>query len=247
MSAINNAFYSDLGNRWFEGDDHAIALLRAESVIKIAYVRKVLGDVGLEPGARVLDVACGAGLVALPIAEAGFSVKGIDLAQGAIEIATSRTPPGTDASFTVADAYDTREPDAHYDSVLLLDMLEHVERPRDVLAEAARVLRPGGVAVFHTFNRTPAAWLLAIHGMKIVARYTPDHVHVYELFITPEELSQMAGEVGLAVTEIQGVRPVANSAFWWSVLHRRIHPAFAFTHTRSRAVGYLGYMVKGEG
>ena len=245
MTRINNAFYSDLGDRWFEGDDHAIALLRAESVIKIDYVRGVFEKVGIEPGARVFDVACGAGLVALPLAEAGFRVHGIDLAEGAIETAQARVLTGTDASFAIADAYDTGEPDAHYDAVLLLDMLEHVERPADVLLEAARVVRTGGAVIFHTFNRTLAAKLLAIHGMKIVARDTPEHVHVYDLFITPTELKWMAGKAGLAVREIQGVRPVVNRALWWSVFHRRIHPDFAFSKTRSQAVGYLGYAVKG--
>jgi 2-polyprenyl-6-hydroxyphenyl methylase/3-demethylubiquinone-9 3-methyltransferase len=242
MPSVNNAFYTDLGARWFEGDDHAIALLRAESRIKIRYVLDVLAARGITPGARVLDVACGAGLVAFPLAEAGYRVKGVDLAEGAVEAAQRRAPEG--AIFAVADAYATGEPDAAYDAVLLLDMLEHVERPADVWTEAARVLRPGGVVIFHTFNRTPAAWALAIHGMKVVARDTPAHVHVYDLFITPGELRRMAAEAGAPVAEIRGIRPVVDRAFWWSVLHRRIHPRFDFAFTRSQAVGYLGYAVR---
>lgn len=242
---VNNAFYSELGDRWFEGDDHAIALLRAESRIKVAYTRGALARAGLGPGARVLDVACGAGLVALPLAEDGFRVKGVDLAEGAIEAARRRTPPVADATFAVADAYALDEADGAYDAVLLLDMLEHVDRPADVLREAARVLRPGGLVVFHTFNRTPAAWALAIHGMKVVARDTPPHVHVYHLFITPDELKGMATAAGLFVQEIRGVRPVVDRAFWWSVFHRRVHPDFRFTFAEAPRVGYAGYAVKG--
>jgi 2-polyprenyl-6-hydroxyphenyl methylase/3-demethylubiquinone-9 3-methyltransferase len=161
-----------------------------------------------------------------------------------VEEARRRTPAGVDAAFAVADAYATGEPGAHYDAVLLLDMLEHVERPADVLREAARVVRPGGAVVFHTFNRTPEAWLLAIHGMKVVARDTPEHVHVYDLFITPAELRAMAAGAGLAVREVRGVRPVADRAFWWSVLHRRVHPDFRFTFTRAPRVGYAGHAVR---
>ncbi len=246
MPDVNNAFYTDLGDRWFEGDEHAIALLRAESRVKVRYTREALAREGAGPGARILDVACGAGLVAFPLAEAGFRVKGIDLAEGAVAAARRHAPAGLGVAFDVADAYATGEPDGSYDAVLLLDMLEHVERPGDVLREAARVVRPGGLVVFHTFNRTPAAWALAIHGMKVVARDTPEHVHVYRLFITPDELRGYAAEAGLAVRDVQGVRPVVDRAFWWSVFHRRIHPGFGFTYTDSRAVGYAGYAVRSE-
>ena len=244
MPRVNNAFYADLGDRWFEGDEHAVALLRAEARIKVRYTLAVLERLGIGPGARVLDVACGAGLVAFPVAERGYRVRGLDLAQGAIATARRRTPEGLDATFAVADAYATGEPAGAYDAVLLLDMLEHVERPGDVLREAARVVRPGGAVVFHTFNRTPEAWLLAIHGMKVVARDTPEHVHVYGLFIRPSELRAMAAEAGLDVRDVRGVRPVVDRAFWWSVLHRRVHPDFGFTFTRAPRVGYAGYAVK---
>ena len=242
MARINNSFYSDLGDRWFEGDDHAIALLRAESRVKVAYVQEVFENEGLGPEGRVLDVACGAGLVAIPLAEAGYRVKGIDLADGAIRSAQQRAPEN--AAFAVADAYATGEPDERYDAVLLLDMLEHVERPGDVLEEAARVLRPGGIVVFHTFNRTPLAWLLAIHGIRVVARDTPADLHVYRLFIKPGELRRMMAEVELGVRDMQGVRPVVDGAFFRSVAHRRVHPGFSFALTTSTAVGYLGYAVK---
>ena len=243
MPSINNAFYDTLDDAWFEGDEHAVALLRAESDIKVRYTLEVLRRSGIDPGASVLDVACGAGLVAHPLAERGYRITGIDLAAGAVKAAERRTPAGVDAAFRVGDAYATGEADASYDAVLLLDMLEHVERPADVLNEAARVVRPGGVVVFHTFNRTPAAWALAIHGMKAVARDTPPHVHVYRLFVKPAELRRMAFAAGLRVMEMRGVRVVPDRAFWWSVANRRIHPHFSFTFTRSLSVGYAGYAV----
>jgi 2-polyprenyl-6-hydroxyphenyl methylase/3-demethylubiquinone-9 3-methyltransferase len=244
LTRINNSFYDTLDDTWFEGDEHAVALLRAEAGIKVRYALEVLEREGIGAGSSVLDVACGAGLVAHPLAERGYRLTGIDLAAGAVEAARRRTPAGTDAHFRVGDAYATGEADASFDAVLLLDMLEHVERPADVLSEAARVVRPGGVVIFHTFNRTPAAWALAIHGMKVVARDTPPHVHVYRLFVKPAELRRMAFAAGLRVMETRGVRVVPDRALWWSVLRRRVHPEFSFTFTNSLAVGYAGYAVR---
>jgi len=242
--SVNNAFYDSLGDLWFEGDGHAIALLRAEGRLKTAYVHEVLDRHGLAGGADVLDAACGGGLVAHPLAAAGHRVLGVDLAPGAVEAAARRAPPGADVRFVVADAAALPADDASVDAVLLLDMLEHVESTPAVLAEAARVLRPGGVVVFNTFSRTPLAWLVAIHGFTFVVRDAPEHIHVYRLFQSPETLSARCANAGLDVQEVRGVRPRLNRAFWRSVARRRVDPGFAFAFTGSTAVGYMGHAVK---
>ncbi len=241
---VNNAFYDTLGDLWFEGDGHAIALLRAEGRLKTAYVHEVLDRHGLGDGARLLDAACGGGLVAHPLAAAGHRVLGVDLAPGAVEAAARRTPPGADARFVVGDAAALPADDASVDAVLLLDMLEHVESTPAVLAEAARVLRPGGVMVFNTFSRTPLAWLVAIHGFKFVVRDAPDHIHVYRLFQSPETLAERCAAVGLDVAEVRGVRPRLDGAFFRSLARRRVDPGFAFRFSASTAVGYMGHAVK---
>ena len=241
MPTVNNAFYSDLGDRWYEGGDHPIALLRAETPLKLSFVRERLAAHGIGDGARILDVACGAGLVSFPLAEAGYTVRGVDLAEGAIETARAQ---GGQASFEVGDAYALRDGDASQDAVLLLDVLEHVERPADVLAEAARVVRPGGLVLFNTFNTTPLARLLAVHGFALVTRGGPEHIHVYDLFIAPRDLRAMASRAGLDVEEVRGVRPALGWPLWWSVLNRRVHPDFAFRFSASTAVGYVGCAVR---
>ena len=244
MPAVNNAFYDTLGDRWFEGDSHAVTLLRREGRLKTAYVREVFDRHGLGAGARVLDVACGAGLVALPLADAGYRVEGVDLAEGALEAARQRVPDGADATFRRGDALALDAEAGAYDAALLLDMLEHVERPDLALAEAARAVRPGGLVVFSTFNKTPLAWLVAVHGFRFVVRDVPRHVHVWRLFIPPDTLAEHAEAAGLQVEEVRGMRPAVNGGLVRSVLRRRLDPDFRFTYGASLAVGYLGTAVR---
>ena len=245
-ATVNNAFYEDLGDRWFEDDGHAIALLRAEGYLKVAYVREVFDRLRISEtdAARVLDVACGGGLTALPLADAGYRVDGVDLSEGALAAARRRVPDALPATFRVGDALALDAEDGTYDAALLLDVLEHVEEPARAIAEAARVLRPGGALVFNTFNQTPLSWLVAVHGFKAVVRDVPEDIHVWRLFIPPETLRGYAEAAGLEVTEIRGVRPRLDRPFWRSVRRRRVDPGFRFTYTGSQAVGYIGVAVK---
>jgi 2-polyprenyl-6-hydroxyphenyl methylase/3-demethylubiquinone-9 3-methyltransferase len=241
---VDNDFYDELGDLWHQGDGHAIALLRAETPVRLAYVRGALARAGVRGGDRVLDIGCGGGLLSLPLAELGFRVKGVDRSAPSLAAARARVPAGADATFAVGDALALAEPPEHYDAVLMMDLLEHIEKPALALAEAARALRPGGVLIFHTFNRTPESWLLAVKGIGFVTREGPSNVHAHSLFITPAELAEAGRRCGLGRFDATGIRPCLDGAFLSSLLKRRVHPDFAFTLTRSTRVGYVGCLTK---
>lgn len=243
MPSVNNAFYDDLGDRWFEGGDHAIALLRAETSLKLEYTHEVFARYGIAPDAHVLDVACGAGLISLPLAERGYRVEGVDLSASSLEQARRRSD-ALDATFRVADATALDLEDGSVDAVLLFDVIEHVEDQQALLAEATRVVRKGGVVLFNTFNQTPLSWLLAVHGFRFVTRDTPDHVHVWRLFVPPTTLAEWAAVEGLEIEDIQGVRPALGAPFWRSIVRRSVDPAFEFSRTRSWAIGYMGVGIR---
>jgi len=241
---VDNEFYDELGEKWHQGDGHAIALLRAETPVRLAYVRGALARAGVRGGDRVLDVGCGGGLLANPLAELGFRVKGVDRSPTSLAAARARVPAGAEATYAVGDALALAEPPEHYDAVLMMDLLEHLDKPALALAEAARALRPGGVLVFHTFNRTPESWLLAVKGIGFVTREGPSNIHHHSMFITPEELSEAGRRCGLGRFDATGIRPCLNGAFLSSLLNRRVHPGFAFTLSRSTRVGYVGCLTK---
>jgi 2-polyprenyl-6-hydroxyphenyl methylase/3-demethylubiquinone-9 3-methyltransferase len=127
-----------------------------------------------------------------------------------------------------------------------MDLLEHVADPARVVAEAARVLRPGGRFFFHTFNRTWQAHLVVIKGVEWFVRNTPKDLHVIGLFRTPDEVAAMCRRAALEPVALHGSRPRFGWPLWRMLATGKVGPDFAFTFTRSTKLGYTGYAHKGR-
>lgn len=241
-SVINNAFYDDLGIRWYEADDDPVALLRAEAAFRNPMVADWIRDT-VGPRVEVLDVACGAGFLSNALALSGHRVVGLDASSDSLRVA--REHDGTaSVRYEVGDAYRLPYADASFDAVCCMDFLEHVERPQAVIRECARVLRPSGRFFFYTFNRNPLSWLIVIKGVEWFVANTPPNMHVYRLFIKPSELQRMCGDADLRVCNMVGTRPVLSAAFWRLLWTRRVPADFQFALTRSLLISYLGMAVK---
>jgi 2-polyprenyl-6-hydroxyphenyl methylase/3-demethylubiquinone-9 3-methyltransferase len=166
-----------------------VALLRAESRLARAVDRGPSAE-GFEKPCDVLDVGCGAGFLANRLACAGHRVIGLDTSGDSLAVARRH-----DATQRVrwhrGDALALPFGRECFDTVCLMDVLEHVEEPSRVVAESASVLVPGGLLFFNTYNRNWLSWLVAIKGVEWFVRNTPRDMHVLRLFIRPDELSAM--------------------------------------------------------
>lgn len=243
---INSQVYDSLGEGWYEANADPVALLRAESRLRNPWVKDVLlRHFGRSAKAvRVLDVGCGGGFLANYLAESGFSVDAVDRSTPSLRVACRHDASGA-VRYRAADALRLPYRDAVFDAVCAMDFLEHVEDPRAVIAEASRVLRPGGLFFFYTHNRNWLSDLLIIKGLRWFVRETPRNLHLYRLFIKPEELRRWCASKGLNVRELRGVRPcVLSPAFAGLLLRHSVPESFEFKFTRSLAISYLGYAVK---
>ena len=235
-STINNRWYADLGARWYEAQDTPIALLRAEARHRNPWIAsEIIATFGPRP-VRVLDLGCGAGFLANDLAARGHQVVGVDTTQENLDVARAR---GT-ATYVRADACRLPFADGSFAVVCMMDLLEHVETPAQLIAEASRVLVPGGLVFFHTFNRTWQSNLIVIKGVELLVRNTPDDLHVLHLFLTPDEVREMCAAHGLEITTLVGSRPRFRWPLWRMVLTGRVGDDFAFTFTPSTKLGYTG-------
>jgi 2-polyprenyl-6-hydroxyphenyl methylase/3-demethylubiquinone-9 3-methyltransferase len=240
---INNDFYETLNDEWVHAHDHPVALLRAENALRTPWIIELLRK-KLNPGCKLLDLGCGAGFLTNVLAQEGYQVTGVDISASSLNVARNEdATQGVD--YLQGDVHELPFADESFDAVSALDLLEHVGEPKQVIKEAARVLKPGGLFFFHTFNRNFLSWLTVIKGVEWFVSNAPKHMHVYSLFITPAELREMCASHGLIVEEITGVRPdYKHKAFWQMLLTGAVSDKFRFVFTPSQSTGYLGYARK---
>jgi len=239
---IDNRWYGELGARWYEAEDTPIALLRAESRHRNPWLAGEIARVFARP-AHVLDLGCGAGFLANELAALGHAVTGLDPTIENLDVARAYDLTGR-VDYLLGDARDVPFPPGSFDVVCAMDLLEHVEAPERVIAEAARVLRPGGLFFFHTFNRTWLAGLVVIKGVELFVANAPRDLHVLDMFVTPAELASACTANALSVVELRGSRPRFDRAMWRMLATGNVGDDFQFTFTRSTKLGYTGFARK---
>lgn len=156
-------------------------------------------------GLRLLDIGCGGGLVAEPMARMGATVVGADAGEkniGVAKIHAAEAGLAIDYRCTTAEAL--ADAGERFDIVLALEVLEHVADVRAFLEACGRMVRPGGLLFAATLNRTPKAFALAIVGAEYVLRWLPPGTHDWKKFIKPHELARDIRAAGLGVEELAG-------------------------------------------
>lgn len=155
---------------------------------------------------RVLEIGCGAGLLCEPLARLGARVVGADAAKNAIEIArlhAQQTGINIDYRYTTAEALVNAG--EHFDVVLAMEVVEHVADRHVFLQRCAELVKPGGVMILSTINRTVKSFAYAIVLAEYVLRLLPRRSHQWKRFVTPQEIRAAMARNGLTVTDVSGV------------------------------------------
>jgi 2-polyprenyl-6-hydroxyphenyl methylase/3-demethylubiquinone-9 3-methyltransferase len=203
------AHFGAMAGDWWDPDG-ASAMLHKLNPVRLAYIRDRidqhwhLDECALRPlkGKSALDVGCGAGLLAEPLARMGGSVTAIDAAPELIAAAKAHSAGAglaVDYRAVPVEALDGR-----FDLVTAMEVVEHVADPRAFVASLADRLAEGGLLILSTPNRTAWSKLLTITLAEGLGRI-PRGTHHYDEFITPEEMSAMLGAAGLAVVDVEGI------------------------------------------
>lgn len=175
-------------------------------------VDQIAAEFGRDPkaerpfaGLRILDIGCGGGLLAEPMARLGADVVGVDAAPRNIPVARIHAAQsGLEIDYRVGTAEALAAAGETFDVVLNMEVIEHVTGPAAYLAACRALLKPGGLMICSTINRNPKSFLLAIIGAERVMRWLPVGTHDWARFITPDELFGLLRGAGLEPVDRKG-------------------------------------------
>jgi 2-polyprenyl-6-hydroxyphenyl methylase/3-demethylubiquinone-9 3-methyltransferase len=255
--SVDNTVYDRMADSWWHeaGFLHTLAALNPA---RFGYMRRVLIEqLQLAPvGLRALDIGCGGGLLAEEFARLGFAVVGVDPSKESLAAArTHAASQGLAIEYQCAMGEALPFADESFDIAYCCDVLEHVNDLRQVIAEAARVLRPGGTYLYDTINRTLRSRLVAIKLLQ-EWRWTalmPPGLHDWNMFIRPAELERELEQHGLVPGGLTGLKPRANPLRLIRALRRRKRGLLSYAaavremdlgESPDTSVSYIGYARK---
>lgn len=206
------AKFSALADSWWDPAG-AFRPLHKFNPARIRFVRDRLAahfgrDPLAEPGAGLclLDIGCGGGLIAEPMARIGFAVTGIDAGEkniGVARVHAGRSRLDITYEHTIPEALAARG--LSFNAVLALEVVEHVADVDAFLNAAAQLVAPGGILIAATLNRTLKSLALGKFAAEYVLRWVPAGTHDWRKFVRPSELATALRRSGLIVTELAGM------------------------------------------
>ena len=213
--------FSALAHEWWNPNG-TFRPLHKFNPVRLAYIREKLCEhFDRDPkssnalgGLRVLDIGCGGGLLSEPMARMGAIVVGADAGEINIEVAKIHAnQSGVDVDYRATTAEALSASGEKFDVVLNMEVVEHVLDVDLFLTACASMVKPGGLMLVASINRTRKARALAIFMAENILRWLPRGTHTFEKLVKPEEVETSLNRNGMSVIHRLGIfyNPVADS------------------------------------
>ena len=215
------SYFENLASDWWD-EKGPFATLQAMTPARVNYIKRQTTrllvsnlDIPLE-GMRILDIGCGGGILAEPLARLGADVTGIDASHGAINTAQDHAErSGLTITYQAISAEDLAKTSVTFDIIIASEVIEHVQsRPEflQTMAMFGHTDKPSMV-ILTTINRSLAGVALVKYAAEYVLNLAPKGTHDPKKFVQPSELKREAASAGIIIDDITGIRPSLKNGF----------------------------------
>jgi 2-polyprenyl-6-hydroxyphenyl methylase/3-demethylubiquinone-9 3-methyltransferase len=207
------ARFAALASQWWDPRGQ-MAMLHKFNPVRLGYIRDAAcrrftrdpRRLDSLAGLRILDIGCGGGILSEPLARLGAQVTGADPAAANIAAARLHAEQvGLAIDYRAATAEALADAGERFDLVLAMEVVEHVADLGLFVQRCAEMVKPGGLMITATINRTLKSFALAIVGAEYVLRWLPRGTHRWDKFVTPNELEAVLARHGLRLIDESGV------------------------------------------
>jgi len=208
---IDNDLYNADGDIWWKPDTILHLLKTSVNPWRVGCAKDIIKKLAIDPkGKTALEVGSGGGILTEEIAKMGFITTGIDPADQSIITASNHArASGLNIKYEKGTGENLPYANGSFDFIFCCDVLAHVQDLPKVISEISRVLKPGGVFIYDTLNRTFISKVVAIKIWQEWKRWAfmPPNLHVWEMFIKPGEIKELLQKNGLDWKEHTGSSP----------------------------------------
>jgi 2-polyprenyl-6-hydroxyphenyl methylase / 3-demethylubiquinone-9 3-methyltransferase len=254
---IDNDIYNLEGDKWWQ-PDFSLNLIRIVlNPFRVGYAKRILDQNEMNlVETSALEVGCGGGILTEEIAKMGFITTGIDPSEQSVANAQKHAKDNNlKINYEIGVGENLPFQNNSFDVVFCCDVLEHVYDVPKVISEISRVLKSKGIFIYDTFNRTLLSKIGAIKILQEWKRWAimPPNLHVWEMFIKPDEIKPLLRENQLEWKEHRGAKPSISYLNMLRFLRKRatgeltyeeFGKKFLMVEGSSTRIMYIGYAVK---
>ncbi len=257
IQTADNTLYDKMSDTWWDESSLLNLLKTTVNPWRVPYFARLLEQhAHLASPFNLLDVGCGGGLLAEEFASLNCRVTGIDPSEQSLVTARAHAQQqGLEIDYHCGFGDSLPFPDASFEVVSCCDVLEHIEDWHATIAEISRVLKPGGLFLFDTINRTAYSWLVNIFIAQELplTSFMPRNMHVWNMFITPDELGAGLRRHGLQQRDLVGASPKGSPLRALSAIRQfkrgnmtaaQVGAVASMRPSRNVRGSYMGYAVK---
>lgn len=202
------AKFSALATKWWD-EKGPFKPLHIMNPCRVKFVRDSIYthfNTNTLSGLTVLDIGCGGGLLTEPLARLDATMTGVDASEKNIEVASQHAKMSRlNIEYIASDSSKLVTEGRKFDVVLALEIIEHVNNPDLFLEDLAKLLKPGGICIISTLNKTAKSYLFAIIGAEYILRWLPVGTHDWNCFFKPADLVIAAEKSGFKLKDLTGM------------------------------------------